>query len=996
MKRTQSTQNVSVAKRREVECAGVMRSHSTENSSAPKRRVVECTICQMTMQENNLSRHMKIHNPTNPCKFCKKQIRLDKLLKHETLCKDSVDERLCDRTGVSAFTTSADSSSVSGYFRSYELNVSKTMDYDQILIDTCQQAGVLLEEIIKHGALKAQIIIALTFGKENTYGEQESDKTFRSICEPLLLGDDADHLINRAKTYIRARIEEYERHGSGWTFKEFHCAHLEVAKYSPLSASGNITIPQTLKNMKSVLNITSNDNRCLMYCLLAKLYPTKDNPRRYTKYLEHVDKLDMSGIKFPIKITDISKIEAKNNLSISVFEWNEEENCVDPLKHGSGVGTPIELLYIENDKLAHYLLIKDFNAFMRHRTKYHNSMFYCLKCLHGFTALRNLEEHSQRCQQGLYQKIQMPKHDKVSFKAIHKQEKKLFAMYADFESLLVPVEHCKPKPGKSSTTFVQEHVPCSFSIVTKSIYEDFEEETVVYTNEDPNAVTTTFITELNRLYEKMMDCYTKNQHPIHMTENDEKAFKKSTHCHICKRKLQWSSDKNYPVRDHDHTKSENNFRGAACNTCNRNYFERSKKVPVIFHNLKSYDMNIFLLDIIKSSEKIEVIPENLEKFKTILTERFIFLDSMQFMPASLEKLVTNLKSKGTDSFKRLKREFPEKHSELTDKGVYFYDYASSYSVFNETRFPPKSVFYNALSDEDLDDKTYNRGLSVFQSFDCNSLLDYMLLYVKTDSILLCDVFENFRDLCLEYYGLDPCHYFSLPGFGWDAMLKMTEVEIELISDIDMYTFIEQNLRGGITTINHRHFVANNKYLDDFDITLPSSYIMYIDANNLYGVGLSSKMPIKNYRWLTVFEIDNLHILNTDADGDVCYILEVDLHYPDNLHDAHNCYPLAVESKLIEEADISPFNREFLKENKQKFKSTRKLCPDFKDKFNYVCSLKNLQFYLKHGLQLKKVHRVLTAYQTEFMKQFIDFNTEKRTSATSKFEKHIFKLINTSC
>ena len=272
----------------------------------------------------------------------------------------------------------------------------------------------------------------------------------------------------------------------------------------------------------------------------------------------------------------------------------------------------------------------------------------------------------------------------------------------------------------------------------------------------------------------------------------------------------------------------------------------------------------------------------------------------------------------------------------------------------------------------------------------------MLLYVKTDSILLCDVFENFRDLCLEYYGLDPCHYFSLPGFGWDAMLKMTGVEIELMSDINMYTFIEQNLRGGITTINHRHFKANNKYLDDFDDTQASSYIMYVDANNLYGVGLSSKMPIKDYRWLTESEIIALALLDIDTDGDYCYILEVDLHYPDNLHDAHNCYPLAVESKIIQESDLSPFNQEFLKEHKQKFNPTRKLCPDFKDKIKYVCSLKNLQFYLRHGLQLKKVHRVLTAYQTAFMKPFIDFNTEKRTNATSDLEKDLFKLMNNSC
>ena len=269
----------------------------------------------------------------------------------------------------------------------------------------------------------------------------------------------------------------------------------------------------------------------------------------------------------------------------------------------------------------------------------------------------------------------------------------------------------------------------------------------------------------------------------------------------------------------------------------------------------------------------------------------------------------------------------------------------------------------------------------------------MLLYVKQDTALLCDVFENFRDLCLSYYNLDCCHYLSLPAFAWDAMLKMTKVEIDLITDLDMYTFIEQNLRGGITTVNHRQFRANNKYLEDYDPNLPSSFIEYIDVNNLYGSAMRQKLPVGSFRWLTKEAIEKLDIESLDPDGPYCYILEVDLHYPPSLHDKHNDFPLAVEKKTTQIHQLSPYNREFLEENKIKFIPTEKLVPDLTDKYKYVCSLQNLQLFIEQGLILKDIHRVLVAYQAAFVKPYIDFNSEKRKNAKNAFEKDFFKLLN---
>ena len=917
-------------------------------------------------------------------------IRTDAMLRHETLCKDQVDETLCNRRDCSWLETNLKCSSVSGCFKIFELDVQHSLDYDEILSNVIKAAEPFFRDLLSIHPIKAQIVLDLEFFHDSYEGREYASKIFRSIVEPLLFGDKLEKFLDRAQTYLKAQIELYERLGSGWQFSKLKNSWIEVSKYQPLSGAGTVDIPKLVKDMKSVLNITSKDNKCFLYCLLAKLHPVTVHPERYTKYLKYLDAINLGDLAFPIKITDIGKVETLNDLSISVFEWTKDDDCVIPLHHGSGVGRQIDLLYIRDEFTGHYLLIKKFNAFMRHRSKYHHSMHFCRRCMHGFTTADGLSNHSELCHQGINQITKIPEPGTVTeFTATYKMDKKLFAVYFDFECLTVPVDEAGDKHGK--TTKYQQHVPCSFCIVTKSEFADYEAETIVYSDSDPSKLIEKFLEELDRVYEEMIDCYETHQYPIHMTAKDEDAFISSTHCYMCKKELDWESEKNYPVRDHDHGKKKNNFRGAACNYCNINFFNRTKKIPAFCHNLKSYDMNLFLLDLIKSSGRINVIPENLEKFKAIFTEQFTFLDSFSFLSSSLERLADDLKTSDINAFKRLEAEFPTGYKSLTNKGVYFYDYASSFSVLSQTELPPKDAFYNKLKDEGISDEDYERAKLVYAEFSCKNLQDYMEVYVKTDAILLCDIFEHFRELCSRYYELDPCHYVSLPGFTWDAMLKMTQVKIELISDIDMYTFVEQNIRGGVCTINHRHFAANNQYLDDFNPNEKSSFIHYVDANNLYGASMSHPLPIGNFRWCE--DIENLNIMELDPDGDTCYILEVDLNYPENLHVSHSDYPLAVERKVVLESQLSDFNRSFLEKMNKKFLPTTKLCPDLTNKVKYVLSLRNLQLCISEGLVLERIHKVLMADQTCFLKPYIEFNSKKRLESKSKFSSDFFKLCN---
>ena len=156
--------------------------------------------------------------------------------------------------------------------------------------------------------------------------------------------------------------------------------------------------------------------------------------------------------------------------------------------------------------------------------------------------------------------------------------------------------------------------------------------------------------------------------------------------------------------------------------------------------------------------------------------------------------------------------------------------------------------------------------------------------------LLVDVFEKFIDTCFKYYRLDPCHYFSSPKLSWDAMLKMTEIKLEKISDIDKYLFIEKGLRGGISYIAKRYAKANNKYINDYYPKKPSTFISHLDMNNLHGWAMGKYLPYEGFKWLK--NIDKFDIRSISEKSPIGYFPEVDLQHPDELHELHSDYPLA--------------------------------------------------------------------------------------------------------
>ena len=384
-----------------------------------------------------------------------------------------------------------------------------------------------------------------------------------------------------------------------------------------------------------------------------------------------------------------------------------------------------------------------------------------------------------------------------------------------------------------------------------------------------------------------------------MTRKDEIAFQNAEICHICDQKL--DNDK---VRDHCHLTGK--YRGTAHDYCNKNY-QIPNFFPVIFHNLTGYDSHIFTKNLGVSERSamgskipglINCIPNNEEKYisftKDIEVDRFMgkdkktgedkevivkreirFIDSFKFMASSLDRLVANLDESALQCVFRF---FSGEQFDLVRrKGVYPYDYVDSITKLSETKLPPQEQFDSELNHSHISDEDYEHARKVWKYFDMKTMRDYHNLYLKTDVLLLADVFENFRNVCVENYKLDPAWYYTAPGLTWDACLKKTEVRLELLNDVDMLLMIEKGICCGVSTITKRYAEANNPYMKTYDSSSPNKYISYLDANNLYGWAMLQPLPTHGFEWMSEEELENWRSHSYET-SEAC-ILEVDLEYP---------------------------------------------------------------------------------------------------------------------
>ena len=514
---------------------------------------------------------------------------------------------------------------------------------------------------------------------------------------------------------------------------------------------------------------------------------------------------------------------------------------------------------------------------------------------------------------------------------------------------------------------------------------------------------------LSVLREWTLWCYHEKQTfrwlRISKSEREKYLSGDSKICCICGK----NAEKSTRVIHHCHLTGE--IFGVAHSKCNLRA-RSSNFLPIFFHNFSRYDSHHILKNLqLKPGEKLSAISKTDETYTSVsiavpvgsykdkrnrivsLYHSLRFLDSLQFMPQSLDALAKTLQSK---DFVHLRGYFSNisegLFKKLIKKGYFPYGFLDSFSKFEAPLPPYGNDWKNSLTGSiDITNEEFDEAVSIYNAFSCKTLGEYHDVYLQTDVLLLADIFENFRRVCIKVYKLDPAHFFSAPNLSWDAMLISTEAKLGLLDDIDKLLFFERGIRGGVNGIGEiRHFTANNPLLPSFASSETTTFGAFFDVTSLYAGTMQQLMPSGDYKWNTSITLQEL--LDTPTDSPLGYFVEVDFLYPKHLHDAHNGLPLAPEKKIIQQSWLSDYAESFgVKPSK-----TAKLIETLFDKKNYVCHYENLKFYVKHGLVVDRVHRVCEFKQSKWLGVYIEKNTVMRKQADNDFEKAFFKLMSNAC
>ena len=893
-------------------------------------------------------------------------------------------------------------SALNGFVKKYTISGPKVgFGYSSssiTLFDYLRDIASKTKEFLRnHRNIKVRFILVCNMQKQEGDIKIEDKVYFHSNTHINLNSTDVKKLLNKIFREIIENVSTYTKNGSGWYFKEVIRLEIHTIEYMPIKGSSYIPLPEWIMRKKAIVSLRNEDDKCFIWSILRYLHPREKNDCRLKDLKPYEFSLNTKGITFPMKVKDIDKFEKLNPDLPGINVFSITGNTIYPLREISkdrNSNTTIDLFLYEEDGKFHYSLIKNLSRLIRSQitTRTNEPIHICKRCFSHFTKKELLDKHIQYCNNNATAIVRMPKPKTILlFKNYQKQLPIPFVVYADFECFTKPINTCSPNPENSYNYSYQKHEPSGFCIYVKGIVDKwFKPITYTKTSEDED-VSKIFVEKIIELTKTIYnDFYCKPQ-PLRLTSWEYERFKKEINCHICMGEL-----KHDKVRDHCHFTGR--YRGAAHNLCNL----RCKKplvLPVIFHNLQGYDGHLFIKQLSKYCSlpgEITCIPSTEEKYisfsKSIKVSEYFsrridkiisinfeirFIDSFKFLQTSLANLVSNLTKEDFHNTKYVMKDIDL----LTRKGVYPYDYVTGLEKLLETQLPPKEAFYSRLNNEDISDEDYQHALNVWNTFGCSNIRDYHNLYLKTDVLLLADVFENFRKICLKYYHLDPAHYYTSPGLAWDACLKETGQQLELLHDYDMLMMIEKGIRGGMTHISKRYAEANNKYMKSYNPEKESSFIQYLDANNLYGWAMTQNLPTHGFKWMSdltvegvisILEKVNHSMSNIGKKG---YIFEVDLEYPTKLWEKHNDYPLAPEKINVD--------------------GVEKLISHFKPRKNYVVHYRILRQYLELGMKITAVHRGISFYQSSWMEPYIRKNTELRQQAIHKSDKDFFKLMNNS-
>lgn len=566
------------------------------------------------------------------------------------------------------------------------------------------------------------------------HNEEKEEKI--SMCSPqmaLVCDPDVEGIIDRFQEYLEASLDQFTQRGSGWTLSHINSLEIRIGKYfQDQGGCSDEKLPLNLASKRACISLDCQTD-CFKWSILACLHPAEHNPQRFRQYRRFAHLYDFSGVEKICKIENIRIFELKNEVSVSVYTIAGKSIIPLRVSRDRKENHANLLLYKE-----HYYPIRDFNKLCA-RGGDEWRRHWCDNCLCGFREKSILEKHIADCYKFSPQRIELPMKQCVKFDQYHKMLKSPFVIYADFETLVVK------KNGNTS------YEPCSFGLIVV----DWRGEIIKHMFFRGRDSAVIFIEYIAILYDSLMDIYYENRKPLILSDEDWEKFKNSSQCYLCKNQFHSEDEK---VADHDHLSGE--FRGATHNSCNLNLREKGK-IPIIFHNLKNFDSHLLVQGINSTLvKKIRVVPQSIERFIALKIDNYIVLDSFGFLPSSLDVL-----SENTDENRKQKLLgfFFENTTLLRKKGVLPYEYLDCWEKFDERKLPSRESFFSTLKNEGISEENYENVKLIWKTHECQNLGELHDIYLKVDVCLLGAVFEQFREMSLVQFGLEPCHFFSSPG-----------------------------------------------------------------------------------------------------------------------------------------------------------------------------------------------------------------------------------------
>ena len=814
-----------------------------------------------------------------------------------------------------------------------------------------------------------------------------------------------------------------------------------------------VKYPKGVRGAKLVYNPIGEDDKsisCFVKCISAFIASRNPNPNptpynwtnmnRKLKSPQNVNrilktrKLDLYNINYD----DFKKWENELKIRIICYEISLNDN--DSNKHklalirlGNKKFKKICNLVIykikegnENSPFYHCVLIKDsMEKYIKTFARIRRNSHVCKFCFSLFDSRALLKKHVRQFCMNKHStaKYKFPVGVKKDFRFhnFKRCSKYRYVLFFDFEAMM---------GGNDDNESI--HIPISVS----SVLIDTDNNNVI------DYFTYTGIDCVNEFLEHVLDLWyniakdDNYNHKINWTINSLNLHKQKTKCDFCSIKFDKEGKKYLKTAHHDHGKRENNYVASLCVRCNFQTIVQ-KQLICIAHNA-NYDISL-IIKYSNNNYKMEVLPQKspLKYYYLRVKKKRVrnynqvgekvrnpsikIIDSYQFLKSSLSTLVFQfIKDNEFNIFNKVvfQKYGIGKHDEIyglltSQKGNFPFSYLNSVEKLSEKELPRINAFYNELRESKISLKDYENSVKIFNLCRCNTLSDYLEIYCLSDVLFLADIFLHWREVMFENYELDVVQYLTLSSYSLDSMLlskykENPDFKLGLIDDEELYIKIVNNIRGGFCTLLKHHAEFKNvatmmsemseSNLQNLNNTMSDA--LYLDINSQYATAMTEKLPVGNFRKLFTYQMKDLmgKLKNNEIDfQNECtgYFFEVDFKENNvDVQDKTDEFPFALENAIITDNQISDYTKSRI--GNQPDRKYKRLIGNHFPKSKMLVNSENLQYYLKHGLEVSRVYNVYAFDQETFLKPYIDRNIENRKNAKTKSDSSLFKLMNNGC